>query len=55
MSLRSVVSYVKVVAAGDGVSYGLRHTFDTDTIVATVPLGYADGVPATSVSSVARC
>ena len=44
MSLRSVVSFVKVVAAGDGVSYGLRHTFDTDTVVATVPLGYADGV-----------
>ena len=31
------VSFVKVVAAGDGVSYGLRHTFDTDTVVATVP------------------
>jgi alanine racemase len=44
MSLRSVVSFVKVVAAGDGVSYGLRHRFDTDTVVATVPLGYADGV-----------
>lgn len=44
MTLRSVVSFVKVVAAGEGVSYGLRHTFDADTVVATVPLGYADGV-----------
>jgi alanine racemase len=32
------------VAAGEGVSYGLRHTFDRDTTVATVPVGYADGV-----------
>ena len=45
MSLRARVSYVKRVAAGDGVSYGLRHRFSRDTIVATVPLGYADGVP----------
>ena len=45
MRLRSAVSFVKVVAAGDGVSYGLRHTFDADTVVATVPIGYADGVP----------
>jgi alanine racemase len=45
MRLRAEVSMVKVVPAGDGVSYGLRHTFDVDTVVATVPLGYADGVP----------
>lgn len=45
MSLRARVSYVKRVAAGDRISYGLRHTFRTDTTVATVPIGYADGVP----------
>jgi alanine racemase len=45
LSWRAVVSYVKVVAAGERISYGLRHRFDADTIVATVPLGYADGVP----------
>ena len=45
MTLRSTVAFLKVVAAGDGVSYGLRHTFDTDTVVATIPVGYADGVP----------
>jgi alanine racemase len=27
------------------VSYGLRHTFAAPTTVATLPLGYADGVP----------
>jgi len=45
MSLRSKVSLVKRVAAGEAVSYGQRHRFDRDTIVATVPIGYADGVP----------
>ena len=45
MSLRARVSYVKRVAAGSRISYGLRHTFGRDTTVATVPIGYADGVP----------
>jgi alanine racemase len=45
MSLRSRVSFVKQVAAGDAISYGHRHTFTEPATVATVPLGYADGVP----------
>jgi alanine racemase len=45
MALRARVSYVKRVAAGSRISYGLRHTFERDTTVATVPIGYADGVP----------
>ena len=44
MSVRTEVTLVKPVPAGDGVSYGLRHTFDHDAVVATIPLGYADGV-----------
>jgi alanine racemase len=36
---------VKRVSAGEGVSYGQRHHFEKATAVATVPLGYADGVP----------
>lgn len=40
----SSVSLVKAVSAGEGVSYGHRHHFENDTIVATVPVGYADGV-----------
>ena len=38
------VSLVKPVCAGERVSYGHRHTFADDTVVATVPVGYADGV-----------
>jgi alanine racemase len=45
LSLRARVSWVKVVRAGEGVSYGLRHRPARDTLVATVPVGYADGVP----------
>ncbi|HEX3393846.1 MAG TPA: alanine racemase [Acidimicrobiales bacterium] len=45
LSLRARVSFVKRVGAGEGISYGLRHRFDRPSIVATVPVGYADGVP----------
>lgn len=45
LQLRARVSHVKPVRAGDRISYGLRHAFARDTIVATVPIGYADGVP----------
>ena len=45
LSLRACVSHVKEVAAGDGISYGLRYRVRRRSVVATVPLGYADGVP----------
>lgn len=45
LSLVSRVSFVKRVRAGERISYGLTHTFSRDTTVATVPIGYADGVP----------
>lgn len=45
MSVRSTVTLVRHVDAGEGVSYGLRHGFDRPTTVAVVPMGYADGVP----------
>jgi alanine racemase len=45
MSLVAEVSAVRVVAAGEAVSYGLRRPAAVDSVVATVPVGYADGVP----------
>ena len=45
LSLRAEVSTVKRVGAGEGISYGLRYRFESDATVATVPIGYADGVP----------
>jgi alanine racemase len=44
MSLKARVSHVRTVAAGERLSYGLRYRLDRDSVIATVPLGYADGV-----------
>jgi alanine racemase len=45
LTLKARVTHVQVVPAGDAVSYGLRRAMARDTVVATVPIGYADGVP----------
>jgi alanine racemase len=44
LRLVSAVAHVKVVGPGEGVSYGLRWAPEVATTVATVPIGYADGV-----------
>jgi alanine racemase len=43
MSWKTVVSNVKRVSAGTGVSYGITYTAAGDTIIATISAGYADG------------
>jgi alanine racemase len=45
LSLRSRVTFVRDLAAGERPSYGRRRPLATDSTVATVPIGYADGVP----------
>jgi alanine racemase len=45
MALKARVSHVKRLPAGARLSYGLRYTMPRDGTVATVPVGYADGVP----------
>lgn len=45
LSLRARISYVKDLAAGERLSYGRRYELARAARVATVPLGYADGVP----------
>lgn len=45
MSLQARVSHVQHLAAGEGVSYGLRKKLERSANIATLPLGYADGVP----------
>lgn len=45
LSLKTQVSLVKSLSAGEAVSYGRRWIAATDTVVATLPIGYADGVP----------
>lgn len=43
MSLKTVVSHVKDIEAGDSVSYGCTFVADKKMRIATVPVGYADG------------
>jgi len=45
LSLRARVSLVRVLGAGERPSYGRRRPLPETSTVATVPLGYADGVP----------
>jgi alanine racemase len=43
MSLRSRVTLLKRVAAGETLGYGRTHTLARASLIATLPLGYADG------------
>jgi alanine racemase len=45
LAVKARVSHVKSLDAGSRVSYGLRYTLPADARVATVPIGYGDGVP----------
>ena len=44
MSLKSVISHIKDIYPGETVSYGRTFLANRKTTVATVPLGYADGL-----------
>jgi len=44
MTVRAQISLVKRIGMGEGVSYGLTWRAVSPTTVATVPLGYADGI-----------
>jgi alanine racemase len=45
MSIRARVSFVRSLNAGERPSYGRRIPLPEDSIVAIVPIGYADGLP----------
>jgi alanine racemase len=45
LAVKARVTFVKTVAPGTRISYGLRYETDRETRIATVPIGYADGVP----------
>lgn len=44
LSLKTRVSFVKRVPAGTPVSYGSTYVTREDTVIATLPVGYADGL-----------
>ena len=43
MTVKTTVGLVKHVPAGSQVSYGRTYTAETERVLATVPIGYADG------------
>ena len=43
--LALAVAFARPLAEGERLSYGLRYALDRDAVVATVPVGYADGYP----------
>ncbi|AOZ98826.1 bifunctional UDP-N-acetylmuramoyl-tripeptide:D-alanyl-D-alanine ligase/alanine racemase [Flavobacterium commune] len=43
-TLKSIISQVRNIPAGDSVGYGRRFMADKHTKVATIPIGYADGI-----------
>jgi alanine racemase len=45
MELRSAVTLIKRVKKGEAVSYGRAWIAGEDTLIATLPVGYADGLP----------
>jgi alanine racemase len=47
ISLQTRINALRRVPAGTGVSYGATHVTTRETLVATLPVGYADGYPRT--------
>ena len=45
LKLVSHVAYVKLLKKGREISYGGTFTTKKDTVIATIPCGYADGIP----------
>ncbi|MFA7658532.1 MAG: alanine racemase [Candidatus Gastranaerophilaceae bacterium] len=45
MGLKGRITRIHVMGANEGISYGHTYIADKNTKVATVPIGYADGVP----------
>lgn len=43
-TLKSIISQVRTIPAGDSVGYGRRFMAEKETKIATIPIGYADGV-----------
>jgi len=43
-TLKSIISQVRTIPAGDSVGYGRRFMASKETKIATIPIGYADGI-----------
>ncbi|MGA9637129.1 bifunctional UDP-N-acetylmuramoyl-tripeptide:D-alanyl-D-alanine ligase/alanine racemase [Flavobacterium sp.] len=43
-TLKSIISQIRTIPAGDSVGYGRRFMAEKETKIATIPIGYADGI-----------
>ncbi len=43
-TLKSVISQIRTIIRGESVGYGRRFIADRETKIATIPIGYADGI-----------
>jgi alanine racemase len=43
-TLKSIISQIRTIEAGESVGYGRRFLADKQTKIATIPIGYADGI-----------
>ena len=44
MKLCTIIDHIKTVHAGESISYGRDYRADRDVTIATIPIGYADGL-----------
>ena len=45
MTLKANIVFIKKVPGGTSISYGRKFTTERESIIATLPIGYADGYP----------
>lgn len=45
MSLKTRVAHTKIIPEGSCISYGGRYVTRSESVIATLPIGYADGYP----------
>ena len=43
-TLKSIISQIRTIPTGDSVGYGRRFIAEHETRIATIPIGYADGI-----------
>ena len=43
-TLKSIISQIRTIAAGESVGYGRKFIAEKPTKIATIPIGYADGI-----------
>jgi len=55
LSLRSEIAHIKQIAAGESLGYGRKFFTKRESLIALVPVGYADGYPRTNTDRGCVC